>query len=63
MLFRPGFYACFVQEGHHTCQTISQEGAAVMDRMRLKTRIKRMIRGLSTSSGAAPDTTEPTDNE
>jgi hypothetical protein len=63
MLFGPGLYTRFVQEGHHACQAISRGGATGLNRMQLKTRIRRMIRALSTSHGATQDTTEPTRNE
>lgn len=49
-LFRPGCYTRFVQEGHQISQVVTRMTTAILERARLKTRLKKMIRGWSTSS-------------
>jgi hypothetical protein len=56
MLFRPGTYRRLAEEGHHACQVASRVGAAALERMQLKDKLKRMIRNASASHGDEQDT-------
>jgi hypothetical protein len=44
ILFRPTAYTRLVQEGHRTCQAVTRSTARVLDRMHLKSHIKKVIR-------------------
>jgi hypothetical protein len=48
LLFCPGAYTRFVQEGHRAFQAVSRTGVALLERFHLKGRLKKTIRNVST---------------
>jgi hypothetical protein len=44
LLFRPGAYTRFVQEGHRICQSVTKTSAVVLDKLQFKSTLKKLIR-------------------
>lgn len=44
-LFRPGYYLRFAQESHRTCNVITKTVSTAMDRLHLKSALRKVLRG------------------
>ncbi len=49
-LFRPGFYLRFAQEGHRACKLINNTVSVTMDRLHLKSILRKLVRGQTLTS-------------
>jgi hypothetical protein len=50
LLFRPGAYLRFVQEGHRACTAVTNIGSVAMDRLQLKSILRKALRGQTAGS-------------